>query len=181
VSTPLAYRPDGANSGDTCDTIDPGVPRLGVPPLEWLVEANSMAASQCYGDACATLFPSPANLAASFNASVWRAKGEVVGDEMRALSNLGWHRGDGQSGTMLSLSGYGPDINQPRDPRNGRIGELPSEDPLLTGAYAAAYVRGQQEGPDFPRYLKMSAGLKVRGGVVVVMVLVGPRRNVIER
>lgn len=29
-------------SPDACDTVDPGVPRLGIPPLEWLVETNSM-------------------------------------------------------------------------------------------------------------------------------------------
>jgi len=54
----------------------------------------------------------------------------------------------------------GPDINQPRDPRNGRAGELVSEDPLLSGEYAVEYVRGCQEGED-PSRMLMLAGLKV--------------------
>jgi xylan 1,4-beta-xylosidase len=152
-------------SGDACDTIDPGVPRLGVPPLQWLVETNSMAASQCYGATCATAFPAALNLAASFNRSLWASKGSVIGDEMRALNNLGWHRGDNQAGTMVSLSGQGPDINHPRDPRNGRIGELPSEDPALTGAYAVEVVRAMQApDPSTGGLLKMTASLKHYAG-----------------
>ena len=149
-------------SGDSCDTLDPGVPRLGVPPAMWLVETNSMAASQCYGETCATVFPSALNLAASFNRSLWAAKGAVIGDEMRALNNFGWHRGDNQQGTIISLSGQGPDVNQLRDPRNGRIGELPSEDPTLTGAYAREVVRAMQAAgdPAGGGVLKMTASLK---------------------
>lgn len=29
-------------SSDTCDTVDAGIPRLDVPPMQWLVETNSM-------------------------------------------------------------------------------------------------------------------------------------------
>jgi beta-D-xylosidase 4 len=152
-----------APDADTCDTIDTGIPRLGVPPVQWLVETNSMAASQCYGPTCATSFPSALNLAATFNASVWLEKGRTVGDEMRAMNSLGWHRADTQAGTDIGLNGEGPDINQPRDPRNGRIGELASEDPFLTGAYAAAYVQTSQVGED-PRYLRMSASIKHYSG-----------------
>lgn len=147
---------DGRSS---CDTIDPGVERLSIPPTEWLVETNSMVASQCYaGQTCATLFPSAQNLAATFNRSVWVLKGIVMSDEMRALNNLGWHRADTTANTMIGLNGYGPDINNPRDPRNGRQGELPTEDPFLSGCYAAAYVNAFQ-GQD-PNYYKATAGLK---------------------
>ena len=58
---------------DSCDTIDYGVPRLSIPPHQWLVETNSMIASSCYGQQCATSFPSGLNLAASFNRSLWMA------------------------------------------------------------------------------------------------------------
>lgn len=95
---------DGTSS---CDTVDPGVPRLQIEPKQWLVEANSMAASQCYGATCATAFPSALNLAASGNRSVWREKGRVVADEMRALNNLAWHRADGGT-SYHSLNGFGP-------------------------------------------------------------------------
>jgi hypothetical protein len=152
------------NGMSTCDTIDPGVPRLSIPPKQWLVETNSMAASQCFGTQCATAFPSALNLGASGNKTLWREKGRVLSDEMRALNNIAWHRGDG-SMTQLGLNGFGPDINQPRDPRNGRAGELVSEDPWLTGAYAVEMLKGMQEGED-PRYYKMSAGVKHYAGFV---------------
>jgi hypothetical protein len=97
----------------SCDTIDPGVPRLSIPPKQWLVETNSMAASQCYGTACATVFPSAMNLAASGNRTLWREKGRVLSDEMRALNNLAWHRADGGK-SYVGLNGFGPDINAPR-------------------------------------------------------------------
>ena len=97
---------DGRSS---CDTIDPGVLRLSIPPTEWLVETNSMIASQCYaGATCATSFPSALNLAASFNRTVWAEKGRVMSDEMRALNNLAWHRADTTSNTLIGLNGFGP-------------------------------------------------------------------------
>ena len=151
------------NGASSCDTIDPGIPRLSVPPKQWLVETNSMAASQCYGSSCATSFPSALNLAASGNRSLWREKGRVVSKEMRALNNLAWHRADGGT-SFVGLNGFGPDINQPRDPRNGRIGELASEDAFLTGAYAVEYLLGMQETTD-DGFLRMSAGVKHYAGV----------------
>jgi beta-D-xylosidase 4 len=143
----------------SCDTKDAGVPRLGVPPMQWLVETNSMAASSCYNGSCATSFPSAQNLASSFNRSVFHAKGVVVGTEMRALNNLQWHRADGIPDSMQSLSGFGPDINQPRDPRNGRAGELPSEDRFVMAQYAAEYVQGCQNSSG-SSYWTMITGLK---------------------
>lgn len=147
-----------SNGASSCDTIDPGVPRLSIPAKQWLVETNSMPASQCYGSTCATVFPSALNLAASGNRTLWRLKGKVLSDELRALNNLAWHRADGGT-SFVGLNGFGPDLNNPRDPRNGRIGELVAEDPLLTGAYAVEFLRGMQEGDD-PRYFKMTAGVK---------------------
>jgi beta-D-xylosidase 4 len=125
-----------------------------------LVEANTAVNSACYAEnVCATNFPSPAGLAASFNASLWRTKGAVISDEMRALSNSNWVRFSPGSGAFIGLTGFGPNINLARDPRWGRNSEVPSEDPFLAGSYATEYVRGMQEGAD-SRYLKMIAGLK---------------------
>lgn len=92
---------------DSCDTMDPGVPRLGVPQHEWLVETNSMVASACNGAQCATLFPSAATMGATFNRSLWRAKGATIGVEMRAMNNMGWHRGENPAFTRIGLSGFG--------------------------------------------------------------------------
>jgi Glycosyl hydrolase family 3 N terminal domain len=156
----------GANTGSlpgtsSCDTIDPGVPRLSIPPKQWLVETNSMAASQCYGEVCATAWPSALNLAASGNSTLWHEKGRVVGDELRALNNLAWHRADG-SVSYSGLNGFGPDINAMRDPRNGRQGELVADDPYLTAAYAVQMLQGMQNGPD--SYYKATAGVKHYAG-----------------
>lgn len=145
-------------SGCTC--MDGGVLRLGIPHYVNLVETNSDVDSSCLADnKCATEFPGPMNLAATFNRSLWQQKGEVISTEMRALNNLNWYRSGGGPYSLIGLSGFGPNINIARDPRFGRISEIPGEDPYLSGQYALHYVRGQQEGED-PRYVKMLAGLK---------------------
>lgn len=135
------------NHTDGCSVIDAGVPRLGIPPMVMLVEINSGVSSSCYVDQstnqtrCPTIFPSPLNLAATFNRTVWRAKGDVVGTEARALNNLNVSR-IYSADAKVDLFGYGPDINLIIDPRNGRNGELPSEDRFLTGEYAFEYLSG---------------------------------------
>jgi xylan 1,4-beta-xylosidase len=147
---------------DMCGGQDPGVPSLGLAPVVNLMEANSGVSAACYVDGdgtpyCPTIFPAPLSLAASFNRTLWRLKGAVVGREARAFNNL---RAARIYGTSVSLLGFGPDINLIVDPRNGRNGENPGEDPALVGAYAVEYVRGAQEGADDPRYLQLSMGLK---------------------
>jgi len=70
----------------------------------------------------------------------------VIGSEVRALNNIGWNRDAGGTTTeKIGLTGYGPDINNPRDPRNGRFSELPGEDPYMAGEYAAEMLLGMQE------------------------------------
>lgn len=61
------------------------------------------------------------------------------------------------------LTYWAPNINIFRDPRWGRGQETPGEDPFWSGEYAAAFVRGMQEGED-ARYLKASACCKHFGG-----------------
>jgi beta-glucosidase-like glycosyl hydrolase len=61
------------------------------------------------------------------------------------------------------LTFWAPNINIFRDPRWGRGQETPGEDPFWSGEYAAAFVRGMQEGED-GRYLKASACCKHFGG-----------------
>lgn len=67
---------------------------------------------------------------------------------MRALNNIRWLGvgSDEENGGGYDLSGHGPDVNQPRDPRNGRNGELLTECPFLGGEVAEGYVRGMQWG-----------------------------------
>lgn len=76
---------------------------------------------------CVTIWPSGPALGASWNASMWRLMGATSGREMRALGNIQWGpsaRPDGMDG----LTAWGPTINLVRDPRWGRIQEVPGED-----------------------------------------------------
>eukprot|EP01079_Euglenida_sp_SAG-EU17-18_P009673 gene9673-1740_t len=142
-----------------CDHHDAPVERLGLP--EWLVETNTAAASSPYDEAhTSTTFSGPMGLGASFNRTMWRLKGQVIGRELRAFNNIGWHRGDSAGPKdLIGVTGFGPNINNPRDPRFGRTSELPGEDPYHSGQYAKAMVSGMQT-PDAKGFPLMLAYLK---------------------
>ena len=53
----------------------------------------------------------------------------------------------------------GPNINIARDPRFGRVSELPGEDPVHSGIYGASMIAGMQE-EDSAGHPKMLAYLK---------------------
>ncbi|XP_030543182.1 probable beta-D-xylosidase 2 [Rhodamnia argentea] len=131
------------------------VPRLGIRGYEWWSEAlhgvsNVGPGTQFGGDfPGATSFPQVITTAASFNASLWEAIGQVVSDEARAMYN----------GGMGGLTYWSPNINILRDPRWGRGQETPGEDPIVVGRYAASYVRGLQ-GSDGSGRLKVAACCK---------------------
>lgn len=107
----------------------PGVPRLGVPAL-LMSDAGLGVTNPGFrvGDT-ATALPAGLALAASFNPSLARAAGEVIGREARSR------------GFNVQLAGA---MNLVRDPRNGRNFEYHSEDPLLTATMAAESVEGIQ-------------------------------------
>ena len=147
--------------GSTCNDHTSGVDRLGVPQWMWLTETNTGVNSACMAkDRCSTTFSGPMGMAASFNRSSWRAKGSVMGTEMRALTNAHWHRDAGVAAkALIGVTGFGPNINQQRDPRFGRSSELPGEDPFVAGTYAAEMMLGMQE-QDAAGHPKMLAYLK---------------------
>lgn len=146
--------------GNTCETFTLGKASIGLPPWNWLIETNTNIASGCpVQDRCATTFIGPEGLGASFNKSSWRLKGSVLGTEMRAFNNIGGSRFQPDGKNLIGLTGYGPNINIARDPRFGRTSELPGEDPVLSGTYAAEMVSGMQE-KDSKGYPKMAAFLK---------------------
>jgi xylan 1,4-beta-xylosidase len=108
--------------GDACNDHTAGVPRVGLSHYMWLVEANTGANSACLGgpdNKCSTTFPGPLGMGASFNRTLWYLKGNVIGTELRAYNNIGWHRDSGPGTNNIGLTGYGPNINNPRDPRFG--------------------------------------------------------------
>jgi len=121
------------------------VPRLGIPKYEWWSEALHGVAvwgglginfnGPIHG---ATSFPQVILTAASFNDTLWYLIGQAIGIEARAIYNAGQASG---------LTLWAPNVNIFRDPRWGRGQETPGEDPVLSGRYSVAYVRGLQGDP----------------------------------
>ncbi|XP_010428909.1 PREDICTED: probable beta-D-xylosidase 7 isoform X3 [Camelina sativa] len=119
----------------------PGIPRLGVPAYEWWSEALHGVAGVGPGIRfngtvkAATSFPQVILTAASFDSYEWFRIAQVIGREARGVYNAGQAKG---------MTFWAPNINIFRDPRWGRGQETPGEDPMMTGSYAVAYVRGLQ-------------------------------------
>jgi beta-glucosidase-like glycosyl hydrolase len=90
---------------------------------------------------------------------LWLLAGYVLGTEQRALSNIGASRFHQDHKNPVCLTAFGPNINIVRDPRFGRNSELASEDPFLSGTYAAQMVSGMQQ-RDEKGYKKTTAYLK---------------------
>lgn len=101
-----------------------GVPRLGVPGLRLADGPPGVLTREISGAP-----PSTLALAATFSAADATAVGAVVGRNARAR------------GIDVVLEPY---INLYRDPTFGRANNTYGEDPLLTGAIGAAFVRGVQ-------------------------------------
>lgn len=81
------------------------------------------------GSEPATCFPPAVGLSQTWDPELVERIGEALGDECRSL------------GVHVLL---GPGVNIKRDPRCGRNFEYYSEDPLLSGALGAGWVRGVQ-------------------------------------
>ncbi|MFI1616098.1 beta-glucosidase [Streptomyces lydicus] len=92
---------------------------VGVRGQEWSAEDPSVA------------LPSPTALAATWDPELARRTGHLLAQEAR------------RKGVHVLLA---PTVNLHRSPLGGRHFECYSEDPLLTGAIGAGYVRGVQEG-----------------------------------
>ncbi len=108
--------------------VAPGVPRLGIPPLEE-TDAGLGIADPANVHFDPTAMPSGPALGASFDPELAEQVGAAIGAEARARG-LGVVLGGG--------------ANLIREPRGGRNFEYVSEDPLLTGVIAGADIRGVQ-------------------------------------
>ena len=101
----------------------PGVPRLGIPSMRGSDGPRGVVAAQD------TSFPSGVGLAASWDTSLLKSVGMIMGKEARAAGV-----------TILSA----PAVNIERDPLDGRFFEYMSEDPYLSGQLGVAIIRGIQ-------------------------------------
>ncbi|PIA26430.1 hypothetical protein AQUCO_09300019v1 [Aquilegia coerulea] len=112
----------------------PGVPRLHIPPYIW---RSDPAFGIKFNDTihAVTSFPAVLLTTASFNETLWKAIGETVSDEVRAMHNFG----------IAGLTYWDPNVNVATDPRWGRIQETAGEDPFVVGRYGLNYVRGLQD------------------------------------
>jgi beta-glucosidase len=128
-----------------------GIPRLGIPLWGgWNQSLHGVWSSQP-----TTLFPAPIAMGATWDPELVHTIGTALSDEGRALYNA---HAKGPRDQNAGLVFRSPVINISRDPRWGRVQEIFSEDPLLTGRMGVAYVRGLQ-GDDL-NHLKLAATLK---------------------
>jgi beta-glucosidase len=102
-----------------------------------------------------TVFPQAVGLAATWNTDLIYSVATAISDEARARWNE-LDQGRKQTEQFADLlTFWSPTVNMARDPRWGRTPETYGEDPVLSGAMGAAFVRGLQG--DNPRYLKIVA------------------------
>ena len=104
-----------------------------------------------------TMFPIPTAMGATWDPVLIHGVAGVISDEARAIYN-GWHNDPNFQGDKKGLIYRAPVVNVSRNPYWGRINEIYSEDPYLTGRMGVAYVKGLQ-GED-PKYLKLVSTLK---------------------
>jgi beta-glucosidase len=130
--------------------LNEGIPRLKVPAWGgWNQTLHGV-----WSKHPTTLFPAAIAMGATWDPALVRAITGAMSDEARALYNIG---ADGPR-SKHGLVYRSPVINISRDPRWGRIQEVFSEDPFLTGRMGVSYIEGLQG--DDPHYLKLAATVK---------------------
>ncbi|KAJ5999943.1 glycoside hydrolase superfamily [Penicillium waksmanii] len=115
-------------SGET-NWRTPAIPRLGIKAIKTSDGPNGVRGEAIHASTKSSCFPCGACMGATFNRDLLHNIGEELGKEAK-LKN---------AGVIL-----GPTINIHRHPYGGRNFESYSEDPVLSGELAAAYVNGLQ-------------------------------------
>ena len=130
--------------------LNTGIPRLQIPMWGgWNQTLHGVWSKEP-----TTLFPAPIGMGASWDPELVHSITKAMSDEARALYNAGAEGPRSRHGLVYRS----PVINLVRDPRWGRIQEVFSEDPFLTGQMGVAYVRGLQG--DDPQHLEVAATVK---------------------
>lgn len=109
--------------------IVPGIPRLGIPPLQMTNGPAGVGPGGAGPQKKATALPSPLGLAATWDPGLAFEYGKIAGEETRQTGN-----------TLLE----GPDVNIARVPQGGRVFESYGEDPYLDAEMAVANIKGTQ-------------------------------------
>ncbi|KAI3616685.1 beta-glucosidase [Moniliophthora roreri] len=105
------------------------VPSLCIPSMRMSDGPNGVRGTQFFNGVPSSCFPSSTGLGSTFDIDLARQVGEALADECRA------------KGCHILL---GPTTNTQRSPLGGRSFESFSEDPVLNGSIAAAYINGLQ-------------------------------------
>ena len=109
--------------GDPFKLDLPAIPRLGIPALRTIDSPAGLRDGQ------ATAFPMEVVMASTWDPALVRQVGKALGEEARAKNRQ---------------IVYGPCVNIPRTPQDGRYFENFSEDPYVSAQMATAYVEGMQ-------------------------------------
>ncbi|KAJ7094493.1 glycoside hydrolase family 3 protein [Mycena belliarum] len=102
------------------------IPEADVPAIRMSDGPNGVRGTQFFNGVPASCFPSSSGLGSSFDVELARKVGEALADEARCHVLLA------------------PTVNTQRSPLGGRGFESFSEDPILNGTIAAAYINGLQ-------------------------------------
>lgn len=132
----------------------PAIERLGLPAFNYWNEALHGVANNGF----ATVFPEPVGAASSFNPSLFREEGRIIGIEGRAKFNDYANQNHGDSKWWTGLTYWTPNVNIFRDPRWGRGQETYGEDPFLAGEIGVQFVKGIQG--DDPKHMLAMACAK---------------------
>ncbi len=132
----------------------PAIPRLGIPAYDWWNEVLHGVARTPFK---VTVFPQAIGMAATFDKQSLFQMANYSALEGRAIHNKAVEMGR-EGERYVGLTYWTPNINIFRDPRWGRGQETYGEDPFLTAAMGASFVKGLQG--DDPKYLKAAACAK---------------------
>lgn len=148
--TDLIHRMTLDEKAELLNHMNDGIPRLDVPRWGgWNQTLHGVWSKQP-----TTLFPAAIAMGATWDPDLVHSVAQAMSDEGRALY---YAHALGPRGPM-GLVYRSPVINLVRNPLWGRIQEVFSEDPYMTGRMAVAYVRGLQG--DDPAHLELAATVK---------------------
>lgn len=132
----------------------PSIPRLEIPAYDWWNEVLHGVARTPFK---VTVYPQAIAMAATFDKESLFKMADYSALEGRAVHNKAVEMNRGGE-RYMGLTYWTPNVNIFRDPRWGRGQETYGEDPFLTSAMGAAFVKGLQG--DDPKYLKAAACAK---------------------